>query len=145
VPYALPDVSFLIVLLRCVQLIGFLDGESALHLLSPSKNVLVPTRLDFPYGQLFHKVLSIDIWGVLACTWKRYPFSPIIGISLCFFPVVTDFVGLIVGGHISYLLQLREESELGLLIPGVLLEQSCCPISNFPKTMLLYDMLIVVS
>ena len=62
-----------------------------------------------------------------------------------FLLVVTNFVGLIVGGHISYLLQLKEESELGLLIPGVLPEQSCCPITNFPKTMLLDDLLTVVS
>ena len=65
----LPDVSFLIVLLSCVQPIGFLDGESSLRPVSRSKNVMVTACLDFPCGQLFHKVLSIDVRGVPAGPW----------------------------------------------------------------------------
>ena len=55
-PYALPDVMFLIVLLSCVQPIDFLDGETALCPVSPLKNVMVHACLDFPCGQLFRKV-----------------------------------------------------------------------------------------
>ena len=89
---------------------------------------------------------GLEYWflGCFCLSSVGDPFSPVRGISIYFFLVVIDFVGLIIGGHIPYVLKLREESELGVLIPGVLLEQSCWPIANFPKAMLLYDLLIVV-